>query len=263
MRTVAAIAIAKGFAVLACLGTCLVGTCLGVGTAQAAEIKMLVSNAMKTTLEELAPQFEKASEHKLAITFGAASELKTAIENGAAFDVAILTPAVIDALAQQGKVSATGRAEIARAAFGLAARKGAPKPDIGTVAAFKQALLAAKSIGYVEAGAGAPYFKGLLDRLGIADQVKPKLKSLPTSNPAAHAVANGEAELGITAISEILPHKGADLVGPLPAEIQFYSVSAAVVSANTRDPEAAASVIRFLTGPAASAVLKAKGLSPG
>src|SRR6202035_600931 len=112
----------------------------------------------------------------------------------------------------------------------------------GTVAAFKQALLAAKSIGYVEAGAGAPYFKGLLDRLGIADQVKPQLKSLATSIPAAHAVANGEAELGITAISEILPHKGADLVGPLPAEIQFYSVSAAVVSANTKDPEAAASV---------------------
>ena len=112
---------------------------------------------------------------------------------------------MIDALAQQGKVSATGRAEIARAAFGLAARKGAPKPDIGTVEAFKHALLAAKSIGYVEAGAGAPYFKGLLDRLGIAEEVKPKLKSLPTSNPAANAVANGEAELGITAISEILP----------------------------------------------------------
>ena len=92
MRTPAAIAIAKGLTVLACLGTCLVGTCLGAGTVQAAEIKMLVSNAMKTTLEELAPQFEKASEHKLAITFGAASELKTAIENGAAFDVAILTP---------------------------------------------------------------------------------------------------------------------------------------------------------------------------
>jgi molybdate transport system substrate-binding protein len=267
MRTVATIAIAKGLSVVACvvacLGICLVGASFGAGTARAAEIKMLVSNAMKTTLEELAPQFEKASEHKLVITFGAASELKTEIENGAAFDVAILTPAVIDALAQQGKVNGASRAEIARAPFGLAARRGAPKPDIGTIEGFRQALLAAKSIGYVEAGAGAPYFKGLLDRLGIADEVKPKLKSLPTSNPAAHAVADGEAELGITAISEILPYKGADLVGPLPAEIQFYSVSAAVVAARTKDPEAATSVIRFLTGPAAGAVLKAKGLTPG
>jgi molybdate transport system substrate-binding protein len=263
MRTIAIIAIAKRLSVLAWLGTCLVGASLVAGAAQAAEIKMLVSNAMKTTLEELAPQFEKASEHKLVITFGAASELKTEIENGAAFDVAILTPAVLDALAQQGKVSSTGRAEIARAPFGLAALRGAPKPDIRTVDAFRQALLAAKSIAYVEAGAGAPYFKGLLDRLGVADQVRPKLKSLPTSNPAAHAVANGEAELGITAISEILPYKGADLVGPLPAEIQFYSVSAAAVAANTKEREAAVSVIRFLTGPAASAVLKARGLTPG
>ena len=121
----------------------------------------------------------------------------------------------------------------------MAARKGAPKPDISTVEAFKRALLDAKSIAYVEAGAGAPYFKGLFERLGIADQVKPKFKSLPTSNPAAHAVANGEAELGITAISEILPYAGAELVGPLPAEIQFYSVSAAVVAANAKEPEAA------------------------
>jgi ABC-type molybdate transport system substrate-binding protein len=116
MRMLAAIAIVKGLAALALIGA---------GTADAAEIKMLVSNAMKTTLEELAPQFETASEHKLAITFGAASELKTAIEKGAAFDVAILTPAVIEALVTEGKLSAAAGAAIARAGFGIAARKGA------------------------------------------------------------------------------------------------------------------------------------------
>jgi molybdate transport system substrate-binding protein len=235
---------------------------LGTGAAGAAEIKMLVSNAVKTTLEELAPQFEKASEYKLAITFGAASELKTSIEKGAAFDVAILTPAAIDDLIKEGKASAAGRAGIARAGFGIAARKGAPKPDIGTVEAFKRALLGAKSIAYVEAGAGSPYFKGLLERLGIAEEVRPKLKPQPTSNPAAKAVANGEAELGITAISEILPYAG-EVVGPLPPEIQFYSVSAAVIAIDTRQAEAAKSLIRFLTAPAAIAVLKAKGLDPG
>ena len=254
MRTVAAIAVAKGLSVLAFVGA---------GTAHAAEIKMLVSNAMKTTMEELAPQFEKASEHQLAITFGAASELKTLIEKGVAFDVAILTPAVIDALVKEGKLSAAGGADIARAGFGIAARKGAPKPDISTVEAFKRALLDAKSIAYVEAGAGSPYFKSLLDRLGIADQIKPKLKPQPTSNPTAKAVANGEAEIGITAISEILPYAGAELVGPIPAEIQLYTVYPAALAANTKEGDAGKALIKFLTAPAAITVLKAKGLSPG
>jgi molybdate transport system substrate-binding protein len=254
MRRAAAIAIATGLLVIAFVGA---------GTAHAAEIKMLVSNAMKTTMEELAPQFEKASEHKLAITFGAASELKIEIEKGAVFDVAILTPAVIDALVKEGKLSAAGGTEIARAGFGIAARMGAPRPDIGTVEAFRRALLDAKSIAYVEAGAGSPYFKGLLERLGIADQIKPKLKPQPTSNPAAKAVANGEAEIGITAISEILPYAGAEVVGPLPPEIQFYSISAAAVAATTKEPEAAKALITFLTAPSAIAVLKAKGLTPG
>jgi molybdate transport system substrate-binding protein len=254
MKTVAAIALANGLSVLASLGA---------GSVQAAEIKMLVSNALKTTMEELAPQFEKASEHTLAITFGAASELKIAIEQGAVFDVAILTPAVIDALTKEGKLSPDGGAPIARAGFGIAARKDAPKPDVGTVDAFRHALLDAKSIAYVAAGAGSPYFLGLLDRLGIADQVKPKLKPQPTSNPTAKAVANGEAEIGITAISEILPYAGAQVAGPLPREIQFYSVSAAALSATTKVPQAAKAVIAFLTAPAAIAVLKAKGLDPG
>jgi molybdate transport system substrate-binding protein len=218
---------------------------------------------VKTSLEVLAPEFEKVAEHKLVITFGAVSELKIEIDKGAAFDVAILTPAAIDALTKDGKAAAAGRADIARAPFGLAIRKGASKPDIGTVDGFRRELLKANSIAYVEAGAGSPYFKSLLDRLGIGDQVRPKLKPQPTSNPAAKAVANGEAELGITAISEILPYAGAEVAGPLPAEIQFYSVSTGAVAANSKVGEAARAVLRFLTTPAAAAVLKAKGLEPG
>jgi molybdate transport system substrate-binding protein len=115
----------------------------------------------------------------------------------------------------------------------------------------------------VAAGATAPYILSLFDRLGIADQVKSKLKPQPTSNPAAKAVANGEAELGITQISEILPYAGAELVGPLPADIQLYTVYPAAVAAGSKEPEAAKALIKFLTAPAAVAVLKAKGLSPG
>jgi molybdate transport system substrate-binding protein len=254
MRMVAAIAIAAGVSLLALLGT---------GAANAAEIKVLISNALKSTMEELAPQFEKASEHKLVITFGAAAELKTSIEKGAAIDLAILTTATTDDLVKEGKLVAAGRTDIARAGAGLAARKGAPKPDISTTEAFKHALLDAKSIAYVEAGATAPYIKSLFERLGIAEAIKPKLKPQPTSNPAAKAVANGEAELGITQISEILPYAGAELVGPLPAEIQLYTVYPAAVAADTKEPDAAKALIKFLTAPAAVTVLKAKGLSPG
>jgi molybdate transport system substrate-binding protein len=254
MRMVAAIVIA------ACVS---MPAFFGADAADAAEIKMLVSNALKSTMEEIAPQFEKASEHKLTMTFGAAAEIKTAIEKGAAVDVAILTTAVTDDLIKEGKLVAAGRADIARAGAGVAARKGAPKPDISTTEAFKHALLDAKSIAYVEAGATAPYIKSLFERLGIADQIKPKLKPQPTSNPAAKAVANGEAELGITAISEILPYAGAEVVGPLPPDIQFYSVSSAAIAADTKQLEAAKAVIRFLTTPAAASVLKAKGLTPG
>ncbi|HEV3371226.1 MAG TPA: molybdate ABC transporter substrate-binding protein [Xanthobacteraceae bacterium] len=254
MRMVRAIAIAAGVSTLALFGA---------GAAGAAEIKVLISNALKSTMEELAPQFEKASENKLVMTFGAAAELKTSIDKGAPLDVAILTAAVTDDLIKEGKLTATGRTDIARSGAGLAGRKGAPKPDISTTDAFKRALLDSKSIAYVAAGATAPYILSLFDRLGIAEQVKPKLKPQPTSNPAAKAVANGDAELGITQISEILPYAGAELIGPLPAEVQLYTVYPAAVAAGTKAPDAANALIKFLTGPAAIAVLKAKGLSPG
>ena len=161
------------------------------------------------------------------------------------------------------KLIAAGGVDMARAGAGVAARKGAPKPDISTTEGFKRALLDAKSIAYVGAGATAPYIKSLFEKLGIADQVAPKLKVQPTSNPAAKAVADGVAELGITQISEILPYAGAELVGPLPPEIQLYTVYPAAVATDTKHADGARAVIKFLTAPAAIAVLKAKGLSGG
>jgi molybdate transport system substrate-binding protein len=254
MRMIAAIAIAA---------TLSLPTIAGTTTADAAEIKLLASNALKSTLEELTPQFEKASEHKLVITFGAAAELKGAIEHGAPVDVALLTTATVDDLIKAGKLLAAGRADIARSAAGVAARKGAPKPDISTAEAFKRAMLDAKSIAYVGVGASAPNIRAVFDRLGIADQIKSKIKQLPASDPAANAVAKGEAELGITQISEILPYAGAELVGPLPPEVQFYTDYPIAVAAGSKEPDAAKALIAFLRTPAAAAVLKAKGLTPG
>jgi molybdate transport system substrate-binding protein len=230
---------------------------------QAAEVKVLSSNAIKTVLEELVPQFEKATEHKVALTLGTAAELKVAIEKGAAFDVAIGTAAGIDDLAKQGKVDANAKAALARSGVGMAVKKGAPKPDISTTEGFKKTLLDAKSIGFVEQGNSGIYLKTLFVRLGIADQIKDKLKPLPASNPAAHAVANGEAEIGMTQISEILPYPGADLVGPLPADIQLTTVFSAGVAADSKDAAAAKAFLEFFNSSAANAVKKAKGLEPG
>lgn len=233
------------------------------GAADAADIKVFASNALKTALQELGPQFEKATEHKLTFNFNAAAMLKAEIENGAAFDLAILGGPAADDLIKQGKLVATTRTEIARSAAGLAVKKGAPKPDISTTEAFKRALLDAKSICYVEQGATGIYLKGLFERLGIAEQLRAKTRLLPPSNPAAQAVANGEAEIGMTQISEILPYAGAELVGPLPTEIGLHSVYPAAVSAGAKEPDAAKALIRFLAAPAAIPVLKSKGLEPG
>jgi molybdate transport system substrate-binding protein len=159
-------------------------------------------------------------------------------------------------------VAAT-RTEIARSGAGLAVKRGAPKPDISNTEAFKRTMLEAKSICYVEQGATGIYLKGLFERMGLAEQLKGKTQLLPPSNPAAHAVANGEAEIGMTQISEILPYPGAELVGPLPPEIQLHSLYPAAVGTDAKSPDAAKAFIKFLTTPAAAAVLKAKGLEPG
>src|SRR5262249_4057665 len=224
--------VAIGFSVLAALG------------AQAAEIRVLSSNAVKTALEELAPRFEKATEHKLVFTFGTAVGLKGEIEKGAAVDVAILTAGAIDDLLKQGKLAGS-RTDLVRSSSGMAVRKAAPKPDISTTEAFKRTLLEAKSIAYVEQGGTGIYLKDLLERLGIAEQLKSKTKLLPSTNPAAQAVANGEAEIGMTQISEILPYAGADLVGPLPAEIQLPTVFSLGVAPAPKGAGATAGPAKF------------------
>ena len=229
---------------------------------QAAEIMILSTNGLKTVVEELGPQFEKATQHKLAVRFAPAAELKAAIEKGAAFDLAILTAAGIDDLIKQGKLAAPTRADVAKSGAGVAIRKGAPKPDISTAGAFKRSLLAAKSIAYVGTGATAANMQKIFERLGIAAEMKAKTRVLSgISAPAA--VAKGEAELGFTQISEILPVAGAELAGPLPPELQIYTIFSAAVGAHAGQAAAARSFLKFLTAPAAGSVIRAKGMEPG
>lgn len=228
--------------------------------AQAAEIRVLASTAVKATLEEVAPQFTKATGNKIDLTFAPASALRDKIEQGTAFDVAVLTTPIVDDLAGSGKVERTHTA-IAHSGIGVAIRKGAAKPDISTKEAFKQALLNAKTIGFTAGGATGAYLNVLFNRLDIAERLQPKLK--PLQGGVGDAVTSGQVEIGMTQISEILPYPGAELAGPLPLDIQSFTYFSAAVSAASKETAVAKAFIKFLEGPEALAVLKAKGMEPG
>src|SRR5215510_9169834 len=202
--------------------------------ADAAEIKVLTAGAFKQSLLALLPDFERQSGHKVIIENDTVGALTKRIEGGEVFDIAVLTPRAVDDLIANGKFVAGSRQNLARVGVGVVVKDGTPKPDVSSVDAFKKALLAAKSVAYIDPAAGGSsgiYVAGLLDKLGIAAEVKPKAKLIPGGAVAEH-VAKGEAELGIHQISEILPVKGVTLVGPLPAEIQNYTVYAAGVGAH-------------------------------
>ncbi len=230
--------------------------------AAAVEIKVLTAGAFKQVLLALVPEFEKQTGHKVILDNATVGALTKRIEGGEAFDVAVLTPKAVDELTAKGKFAAGSRQNLARVGVGVVVKDGTPKPDISSVDAFKKALLAAKSVAYIDPAAGGSsgiYVSGLLDRLGIAGEVKPKAKLIHGGAVAEH-IAKGEAEVGIHQISEILPVKGVTLVGPLPADIQNYTVYAVGVGANAKQAEAAKALIKALSGPAAAAVLKSKGM---
>ena len=232
--------------------------------AAAAEIKVLTAGAFKQVLLVLMPDFEKQTGHKVILENDTVGALTKRIEGGEAFDLAVLTPAAVNDLSTKGKFVAGSRTNLGRVGVGVVVKEGAPKPDISSVDAFKKTLLAAKSVAYIDPAAGGSsgiYVAGLLDKLGVAADVKPKAKLIPGGAVAEH-IARGEAEIGIHQISEILPVKGITLVGPLPADIQNYTVYAAGLGANGKESEAAKALLKTLSGPAAADVLKSKGMEP-
>ncbi len=224
------------------------------------DLTVLSSNGYQAVLEELAPRFERAASRKLAVTYDLAATLKQRIESGAAFDVAILTPSAIDDLIKTGRVSAQSRTPLARVGLGFAVRAGARKPDLTTTEAFKRTLTDAKSIAYVKEGASGVAFAALLQRIGMADTLKPKTKLTATRDEVGEAVARGDAELGVLPVSEILPLRGVDLAGAFPLDVQTYIVMVAGASTKTAESPGVQELIKFLTAPAAAPVLKAKGM---
>ena len=222
-------------------------------------LEVLSTHALQEVLRALGPAFERDSGYRLAVSYDPAKALKRRIEDGTPFDLVIATRPVVDALTEGGHVLAGSSADIGRSGLGVSVRKGAAKPDIGTVEAFRRALLAAKSIVRSTEGTSGLYFEQLVGRLGLADALRGKIKLGP-SGRVAELVAHGEADMAVQQISELLPVAGADFVGPFPAKVQLWTVFSAGIGTVSRSVDAARSLIDLLIAPAADAVLAAQGL---
>jgi molybdate transport system substrate-binding protein len=230
---------------------------------QSAEIKVIGGSAVIPAMDELIPRFEQASGHKVRTDFdGAIGAMADRVRKGEVADVAIVSGAQIDALVREGKVVPGSRSDIAKVGVGVFVRKGAQKPDIGSVQAFKRALSAAKSIGYNDPAAGAPvslYLIELFDRLGMTPEMKPKTVVFKQRSERFEAVARGDVEIGFNQISEIVAAPEVDLVGPLPVAIQRYTLFSSGIVANGREQTVGRGFVAFISSPQASGVWQSKG----
>jgi molybdate transport system substrate-binding protein len=228
--------------------------------AQTAEVRVLASNGIKAVVEDLLPQAQGAIGHSISVQYRPTAALKQEIDAGEPFDVLIVTVESIAQLSKEGKTMGGEGTPISRVGVGIGIRKGAPRPDISTPEALKRALLGTKAIAYGPIGASFPFITRMLDTLGIADTMKARTLFFDTSDGTNSAVADGKADFGMTLVSEILPAKGVELLGPFPEEFQGYVRFNAAVSATAKNPEAASALIKFLAGPDALASIKARGM---
>jgi molybdate transport system substrate-binding protein len=237
----------------------------GSGLARADEIKVMASVALKSTLDDLAAKFESTGAGKVTMVYGLAAQLKQRVSDGEADDVAILIRPMMDDLLKQAKLAPGSLTNVGGTPVAIAIRAGAPKPDIGSVDALKHTLIAAKSISYsdpAKGGASGVYFAKVVDQLGLTDELKAKTILVPGAQ-APELVAKGEAELGVAQGSEIIPVAGAQVLGPLPGNLGSVTLFTAGIAAASKAPDAAKAFIKFITGPDAASVLKAKGFEPG
>ncbi|MEO8136285.1 MAG: extracellular solute-binding protein [Betaproteobacteria bacterium] len=236
--------------------------CLLMAGASAAELKVLTAGAFKPVVSALAPAFEQRTGHKVVLDNATAGVLAKRISDGEAFDVAIITPAVVKELSDSGKLQADSVANVARVGIGVAVKAGAPQPDIGSASAFQQALLAARAVAFIDPASGGSsgiYLARLFDRMGIAAQIKSKSVLVP-GGLVAQRLVTGEADIAIHQISEILAVPGVTLVGPLPAELQNYTVYAGALSTKAANAAGAKEFLALLRSAEAAAILKAKGM---
>lgn len=236
-------------------------------SAGAAEIKVMSSAGFKAAYLELAAEFERATGHKIVNAWGPSmggtpQAVPNRIARGEPVDVVIVVGEALDKLIKDGKVVASSRSDLARSLIGAAVRAGAPKPDIGSVEAFKQALARAQSIAYSDSASGVYIETVLYKKLDVSDEIRAKSKMIP-AEPVGEVVARGEAALGFQQMSELLPIRGIDVLGPIPLEIQKVTVFSAGLAAGAQEPEAGTALIKFLSAPSAAPFIRNSGMEPG
>jgi molybdate transport system substrate-binding protein len=226
-----------------------------------ATIRLFCSNSLRGALSDLVPLFERSSGHRVEVSYDPARVMMERIGRGETADAVIIGGEAIAELVKGGKVAAGSRRAFASCGIGVAVRAGARKPDIGSVDAFKRALLGAKTIAWTQQGASGIYFSGLIEKLGIANEIRAKAARQP-GGLIAEQLIDGRAELAIQQIPELMAVPGAELVGPLPEEIQQVTASSAGIFTGSQNAKPAEELLSFLTSPSSKAVLKAKGLEP-
>jgi molybdate transport system substrate-binding protein len=260
--------ISKAFA--RCLHVLAVAAALVSGSASAADVQVMISAGFYGAYSELGPAFERATGHRLVTTRGPSlGDSPEAIPNrlarGESADVVILDDSSAVDFVRRGLVHADSKVELARSEIGMVVKAGAAKPDIGSVDAFRNALLAAKSIAYSDSSSGTYLATTLFGKLGVAEQVAGKSRKVrgpPSGEPVAAVVARGEAEIGFQQVAELLHVPGADFVGTIPVELQPKVFFSGAVTVMARQPEAARALVRFLASPESAATIAKTGLAP-
>jgi molybdate transport system substrate-binding protein len=232
---------------------------------RAAEVTLIAPGGIRAAVEQMIPDFERATGHKVKATFGSGGGTKERVIKGEPFDVPVVQLPLEPVIAS-GHVVAASETPLATASVGVAVRTGAPKPDISTADAVKRLLLGSKAIAYPNAASGAAAgvsFNETLEKLGITEVMKPKIKVAQGGRGAMELLAKGEVDIGLTFISEIITEPGVEVVGPLPRDISTPTALVAFVSAHSKEPEAAKALVRYLSSPEAAAVYKERGMQPG
>jgi molybdate transport system substrate-binding protein len=234
----------------------------GMSTAHAAEVKVMAVNAVKEAYVELIAGYEKSSGNKVTTIWGGSEAIAKRVGDGEVADIVFSTASHIDKLILAGKLVAGSRVDFAKSSVGVAVRSGLPRPDISSGDAVRKAVLAAKSVAY-SSGASGFYLAEMFKKMGIADEIKDKVKQPASGVQIGELVARGEADIGFQQVSELLHVKGIDYLGPLPADIQNVTVFSMGLHAAAAAPDAARALLRFLTAPGAGPVIAKTGLEPG
>jgi molybdate transport system substrate-binding protein len=236
------------------------------GSANAAEVRVMISGGLTVAYKELVPEFERLTGNKVLTAYGPSmgttvNAIPIRLERGEPADVLIMVGYALGDLVKQGKVVADSRVDLVKSPIGIAVKSGAPKPDISSADAVKRALLATKTIAYSDSASGVYVSTEMFEKLGIADAMKDKARKIPAT-PVGEIVARGDAEIGFQQVSELPPVQGIDIVGQLPSELQKVTVFSAGIASVSKEPDAGKALIKFLASPTASAVIIKSGMEP-